>query len=105
MRDAGNVLERLERWYAAQCNEDWEHTYGVKIDTLDNPGWSFKVDLTDTYLLGRSFEKVQEGQNDDHADFLYWEVKDRQFVGYCPPHRLREVISIFLSWAEGPPAR
>lgn len=38
MQDSGDVLERLERWYAAQCNGDWEHTYGVKIGYLDNPG-------------------------------------------------------------------
>ncbi|MGY4497381.1 hypothetical protein ACVWYH_001308 [Bradyrhizobium sp. GM24.11] len=102
MQDSGDVLERLARWYAAQCNGDWEHTYGVKLDTLDNPGWSFKVDLTDTYLLGRSFEKIEEKQNDDHTDFFHCEVKDRQFVGYCPASRLREVISIFLNWAEAP---
>lgn len=54
---AGDVLERLERWYAAQCNGDWEHTYGITIETLDNPGWTFKVELRDTYLSGQTFEE------------------------------------------------
>jgi hypothetical protein len=34
----------LTQWYLAQCNEDWEHSYGVAIGTLDNPGWSLEVD-------------------------------------------------------------
>ncbi|MFD5200063.1 Imm53 family immunity protein [Streptomyces sp. NPDC058375] len=28
----------LQGWYSAQCNEDWEHEWGGKIETLDNPG-------------------------------------------------------------------
>jgi hypothetical protein len=34
------LIEQIQGWYAAQCNGDWEHRYGVSIDTLDNPGWS-----------------------------------------------------------------
>ncbi|MBC6448487.1 Imm53 family immunity protein [Actinokineospora xionganensis] len=26
-----------QRWYQSQCDEEWEHELGVKIDTLDNP--------------------------------------------------------------------
>ncbi|MGT2440121.1 Imm53 family immunity protein [Bradyrhizobium betae] len=70
MQDAGDVLERLERWYAAQCNGDWEHTYGITIETLDNPGWSFKVELRDTYLSGRMFVEIAKPQSSDHRDFF-----------------------------------
>ena len=38
-------IEQLQAWYAAQCNGKWEHTYGIAIGTLDNPGWSLSVDL------------------------------------------------------------
>jgi hypothetical protein len=30
----------LEQWYFRQCNGDWEHTHGIIIETLDNPGWA-----------------------------------------------------------------
>ena len=46
-----NLLERLPWWYTSMCNGDWEHTYGVFISNIDNPGWSLKVELKDTYLL------------------------------------------------------
>jgi hypothetical protein len=25
-------LQQLQEWCISQCNQDWEHTYGVKID-------------------------------------------------------------------------
>jgi hypothetical protein len=102
MQGLNDPLERLERWYAAQCNGDWEHTYGLSIETVDNPGWSFKVELTDTYLSDRTFEEVHENHGNDQREFLC-RVKDRVFIGQSPPNRLRDVISIFLRWAEGPP--
>jgi hypothetical protein len=37
-------LTWLMRWYLAECNGDWEHSYGVRVETLDNPGWSLKID-------------------------------------------------------------
>jgi len=55
-----NVLAELQRWYESQCNEDWEHQYGVKIDTLDNPGWSVIIDLDDTDLEGKPFQTVED---------------------------------------------
>ena len=90
------LLRRLERWYAAQCNGDWEHTYGITLETVDNPGWYFKVDLTDTYLSDRAFAEISENQGDDQKAFLCV-VKDRVFIGCCPPNKLHDVISIFCA--------
>lgn len=62
-----DLMKRLQDWYASQCNGDWEHTYGISLSTLDNPGWSLKVDLTNTYLSDRRFDEVNiqgSDQND-----------------------------------------
>jgi len=32
-------FSRLETWFASMCNGDWEHTYGITLETVDNPGW------------------------------------------------------------------
>ena len=34
--------------------------YGVRIDTVDNPGWSVEIDLTDTYLEDVPFDSIEE---------------------------------------------
>ena len=42
------MLERLQRWYLYRCDGDWEHSFGITIETLDNPGWMVTIDLQDT---------------------------------------------------------
>jgi len=32
-------FEFIQSWYRDQVNGEWEHTSGVTIETLDNPGW------------------------------------------------------------------
>jgi hypothetical protein len=36
---APGTLTWLQAWYAEQCDGDWEHQFGVSVETLDNPGW------------------------------------------------------------------
>jgi len=42
------MIEWLQKWYADHCDGDWEHEYGIVIETLDNPGWSIVIDLKNT---------------------------------------------------------
>ena len=46
-------LDYLVAWYAQRCNGDWEHAFGIELETIDNPGWHLKVDLVETGLEGR----------------------------------------------------
>jgi len=41
-------------WFKLNCNGDWEHSNSITIETLDNPGWAFKVDITDTNDEGKT---------------------------------------------------
>lgn len=50
-------LEAIQQWFKFQCNGDWEHEYGIKIVTLDNPGWSVSIDLIDTCLENFTIEE------------------------------------------------
>ena len=51
-----DILKWLEKWYFSMCDGSWEHFYGVKIDTLDNPGWMVLIDIIDTPLEEKVFE-------------------------------------------------
>src|SRR5262249_14404082 len=54
---APGVWTWLQAWYATQCNGEWEHGYGLEIETIDNPGWSVKIDLNGTSLTDRHYER------------------------------------------------
>ncbi|WP_327048834.1 immunity 53 family protein [Microbispora sp. NBC_01189] len=38
----GDPFGFLQRWYAAQCDGEWEHAYGVKIDVESAWGAVFR---------------------------------------------------------------
>lgn len=81
------------------CNGDWEHTYGIFISNIDNPGWSLKVELKDTYLYNAAFEEIKI-QRSDEGDWILCKIEEGDFQGYGGPGNLSELIGIFLEWAE-----
>jgi hypothetical protein len=97
-------LQELQHWYRSCCNEDWEHSNGVHIDTLDNPGWSLVVDLEGTDLQNRSFQELAIGVGaDSHPeteDWIVCRVVGWKFVAHGGPFKLEEMIATFLAWAK-----
>jgi hypothetical protein len=72
-----NSLEWLQQWYLDQCDDEWEHQFGVVIETLDNPGWLVKNDLAGMSMQGVSLRLGDEqGINhqgvDGAQDWLTW---------------------------------
>jgi elongation factor P hydroxylase len=103
---AHDSLSWLQDWYVSQCNGDWEHESGVGIGTLDDPGWSMEVDLTNTSLENAAFTKVAIKRSEH--DWLFCEVVNRKFKAACGPRNLAEAIDTFRAWTEAnaaPPAR
>jgi hypothetical protein len=94
------IVTWLQNWYEAQCDGDWEHQYGVEIGTLDNPGWTVKIDLTGTSLEDASFTTVDEAHRSEY-DWMYCDVSDGCFQGAGGTHNLLEILGLFRSWAEG----
>lgn len=91
--------QNLSEWYLNHCDNDWEHSYGIEIETLDNPGWSLTVDLRGTPLETRRFEGVSIERSD--SDWLNCRLKDGQFQGRGGVGNLDEIITVFLVWAKG----
>jgi hypothetical protein len=92
-------VSRLRNWYAAQCDGDWEHSYGIKIDTLDNPGWLLIVDLSDTDLQGKAFQAIHRGDSEDDVDWLHCKVESGKFEAAGGVPNLPDMLEAFLAWA------
>jgi hypothetical protein len=88
-----DVLTWIQSWYATQCDGDWEHEFGVKIDTLDNPGWSLAIDLENvTTEFDRKFRREVTRSEDD---WCISRVEGNQFLAYCGPLNLGEALHEF----------
>ena len=90
-------IDALQRWYDSQCDGDWEHTYGVKIGTLDNPGWFVEIDVAETELAKRPFARIED--LGPERDWLVCEVVDERFRGHGGPAMLARILQTFLTWA------
>ena len=53
-----DILIWLQNWYKQQCDGCWEHLYGIEIGNLDNPGWTVKIDLSDTSYEDKDFFRL-----------------------------------------------
>ena len=60
-------IQWLQSWYQEQCDNDWEHQYGIKIDSLDNPGWVVTIDLAGTPLEDASMPPLGELSEVNHS--------------------------------------
>jgi len=89
----------LTGWYQAQCAGNREHSYGVKLETLDNPGWLLTIDLIHTDLQGQKMTGIEEGCNlEGHPVSLQWlhcSIKDNQFRGASDPTQVERMFCIF----------
>lgn len=93
-----DVLDWLGRWYEAQCDGDWEHGFGPAINTIDNPGWSLKVDLTRTDCDGRVLERITHNYEHETDWWTCW-TEGNVFHGSGGPLHLRSLLEAFRDWA------
>lgn len=98
-----STLARLQQWYAAQCDGDWEHDSGIQIETLDNPGWRVNINLEGTDLEARAFTPIEHGlDSDSTTDWHRIWVAESRFEGAGDPTKLAFILEQFLAWAERP---
>lgn len=90
------MIAPLLAWYGARLHDEWEHRYGFKIETADNPGLIVTIDPGEDLGPDRILEDRHEMRPDrfphpEAADAptqqLIWDfrVRDGALVGFCAP--------------------
>lgn len=92
------TVEWLIEWYKSNCDGDWEHSYGIRIETLDNPGWSVKIDLSETELENKEFSQTTKINNQN--DWFLCKVEDNIFQGVGDIYKLEKILDLFKTWVE-----
>jgi hypothetical protein len=91
-----DILSWIEDWYCSQCDGRWEHDYGLKIDTIDNPGWSLTVDLTRTPKESAAASETKIERSD--TDWVHYFVREARFEALGGARNLREMLCLFRNW-------
>jgi Immunity protein 53 len=89
-------IKHLEAWFVNQCDSKWEHEFGIKIESLDNPGWWIEIDLVGTNLQDRQFfnQEVHRSEN----DWYECRVQNKKFIGTGDPTKLHVLLQEFYEW-------
>ena len=105
----GSTLSKLQAWFRLHCDGEWEHSEGIIIETLDNPGWQISISLKGTLLEYIDFTEVKIGNPEkDCLQNDYWEKPSERWmhcyksehllIGQCSPEMLETTVNAFLKW-------
>jgi immunity protein 53 of polymorphic toxin system len=93
----GGTLDALQAWYAAQCDGDWEHRFGVMIASTEASGWELRVDLAGTSLEGNELARRRSARTPD--DWLELWCDGFTFRGAGGADNLDELVGAFFDFA------
>lgn len=93
-------LANLIGWYTVQCDGVWEHSHGIRIHSLDNPGFIVKVDVGDTRLENTYYQSVDWESSTDLGNewIACYKTDEKIWIGACSPKQLERVIGLFVEW-------
>lgn len=90
-------IRKLQEWYAGQCDGEWEHNQGIRIETIDNPGWSVTIDVRGTPFFEVEFESTEIDRTE--TDWLRIRREGSSVVAFGGPCNLSEILEVFVGWA------
>ncbi|MFB8419988.1 Imm53 family immunity protein [Streptomyces albidoflavus] len=90
-----DLLIRLQDWYASNCDGDWEHSAGVKIESLDNPGWMIRLDIVGTSMEGRTLDRVIVDNSEEN--WLHYWADGNSIQAASGPLLLAGAIKVILN--------
>lgn len=93
-----NIINWLEEWYKLNCATEISHHYAIKIESLDNPGWMVKIDLTNTSSKDKKFDSIDIDNGEE--DWIMCRIKNNIFEGAGDPSKLLKILNIFKEFVE-----
>lgn len=97
---SNDVLNDLEKWFRERCDNDWEHSYGVSIETTDNPGWHVEIDLIETLWAEVTITFSREERS--ASDWIQYQVSGGKFIGSGSIGSLIPILQQFLQIVSKP---
>lgn len=105
-RPGDSELEWLESLFQSKCDGKWEHRLGIKIESIDNPGWWVTINVEQEHIEGLDCDQEvvlavlgeppsASNGNVGGPDWMRCTVAKGVFEGAGTPRRLRDIIRCF----------
>ena len=91
-----NYIKELQEFLNDHSDGDREHSEGIKIHTVDNPGWSISISIRQTSFQGKQLDTVDIERSE--SDWIYCKLEDDVFHGVGGVFNLEEILSLFFYW-------
>jgi hypothetical protein len=88
-----NILDWLQKWYISQCDGEWEHDEGNKIQSSDNPGWIVEINVKDTDV--EQFEIPWKLNERSAHDWFGYSIENGIYAAAGDPTKLTLLLSVF----------
>ncbi|SIT29716.1 Imm53 family immunity protein [Achromobacter sp. MFA1 R4] len=87
-----NLIETLQNWYTNKCDDVWEHSFGIEITNIDNPGWKVKITGTTSHIpFNINIERCE-------TDWVIVNASDTVFEAFGGAANLSEILSLAVEW-------
>jgi hypothetical protein len=93
--ETNGAATRLQRWYEQTCDGNWEHDYGIDIESLPDPGWNLTIDLLATAWEDLVIDPLTR-RTSEH-DWLHIRTTERGLHTTCGPMNLPDAIDQTLA--------
>ena len=84
-----DAITKLCVWYESQWVRDLHEDFGIRIDTLDNPGWSLKINLVGTGLEDKGLQETKVERSEQ--DWFVIRRNAQRFEAFGGPKNLDEM--------------
>jgi hypothetical protein len=88
-----NIFNWLQEWYISQCDGEWEHDEGIKIQSSDNPGWIIEINVKDTEA--EYFNVPWKLNERSENDWFGYRIENGMYSAAGDPTKLSFLLSIF----------
>ncbi|MDA6070183.1 immunity 53 family protein [Flavobacterium sp. AC] len=87
------MINWIQNWYTENCDGEWEHHQGIKIETLDNPGWNVEINFnfTNTEVNNENWKVYEFSEN----DWIGYSIIDNIFNASGDSFKLNVILKIF----------
>ena len=92
------IISWLQSWYEGLCDGNREHQYGIKIETLDNPGWHVTIELRLSPYSNMTGRELESDLSE--SDWFICLIRDQKFEGFGDPKKLSFILQTFREWIE-----